>query len=83
MYTFFKWLGAFVDLHWGDLCGMFLIVYGARIISYAHGDASSSALGESLLLAGATILRPKPGNGNILQMLKGGKTDEKNPSSAH
>jgi len=70
MYMFFRWLGAFIDIHWGDLNGMFLIICGLKILIVARGDATLIGLGQTLLFGGAAILRPKAGNGQLLQAVR-------------
>lgn len=71
MYVFFRWLGAFIDIHWGDLNGMFLIICGIKLTISAHGDATIIGLGQTLLVGGAAILRPKAGNGQLINAVRG------------
>ena len=75
---FFRWLAAFIDIHWGDFIGMFFIIYGVRMIMNAHGDAIELGLGQSMLVAGSVLLRPKSGNGQMSAAMKDMERKEDN-----
>lgn len=67
--TFGGWLSDFLDRRWGDINGMALITAGSAIVLLSKESKDIFALGNSLILAGAAMLRPKSfdrsnGNGN-------------------
>lgn len=63
MQSFFRYLGHFFDTHWGDFVGLTLMAFGTRIIIHnVGGQVEVFAVGNSLLVTGAVLLRPKSGN---------------------
>lgn len=60
------WAMTFIDRHFGDFVAIFLLGFGAYLISHCS-DMSNAAMcvhvGESLVGAGLATLRLKSGNG--------------------